>query len=383
MDTYQPVPDPFLNKDSVLPPGSADFYERQEPFLTIQNLLLSGASVSLVGERKAGKTSFLNHLQANLSSEHFVVVPCKTLETIAPRTDKMFLSELASGAAKAITTATNTKTPKLKTSKPSAEGIYEDFKADLNALRSKLPLAQDGQPRRLIWLLDEIEMLRSYENTNLFNFLRPLAQADSHFRFVVAGYDVLYTLANISNWSPFFSAFTPVRLEGFNPVTARQLVDDALLKMGATLAPDLYEPVLSWTGQKPYYLKWVLSKIAETLNQRQVDHHITMEVWQITQTSTLGAGGLYPSFKLLWQNHATETQRHVLAAAAVQNTPCTYIEILNALKGRTLLSPEYTEQHFIDDLIRLQQLGFIYERVGSYTFTSGCLQAWITANKPL
>ena len=67
MPTYKPVPDPFLGKGPIRA-GASDFYEREEVFTNIQNLLRAGQSISLVGERKAGKTSFLNYLLAHLTT---------------------------------------------------------------------------------------------------------------------------------------------------------------------------------------------------------------------------------------------------------------------------------------------------------------------------
>jgi hypothetical protein len=252
-------------------------------------------------------------------------------------------------------------------------------------LRSNLPLNPNGQKRRLIWLIDEIEILRGYKDTELFTFLRPLAQADPDFRLVVAGYDVLYTLSNVSEWSPFFSAFRHIRLEGLNPVVAQQLIDDGIATMGATFEPDLYQPIFAWTGRKPYFLKWTLSKIADILNQRQIDYHVSLDVIQTTKNLFFNERDLDLHFLHLWNTlFAAPRQQTVLSLIASQAGPYNHPTILNDLKEKKLIEGDkQASQHLIDDLTRLQQLGFLYERVGEYTFTSDCLKSWITENKPL
>ncbi len=384
MPLAQLVSDPFPGK-GPLPANAPDFYERDELFTTVQNLLRAGDSVSLVGERKAGKTSFLNYLLAHLSSTEFIPVFVDA-QGVAPKTDKIFLGRLARSAAKAIETTIDSKKPlKIGTlTVQSDEQAYQAFENDLEELRVKLPLEGNDKKRRLVWLIDEIETLRGYEKTELFTFLRPLAQTDPDFRMVVAGYDVLYTLSSRSEWSPFFNAFRHVRLEGLNPVVAQQLIDNALRLMEATTEPDLYEPILDWTGQKPYFLKWFLSKTAEALNQQQIDRHIGINILQTAQTLFLSEPELGLHFTHLWNTHTTETQQKVLSLTAPQVGPYNHPKILDNLKDKKLIEGDkQATQHLIDDLTRLKQLGFLYEQVGRYTFTSGCLQAWIKVNKPL
>lgn len=174
------------------------------------------------------------------------------------------------------------------------------------------------------------------------------------------------------------------RDELFTTVVAQQLIDNALTLMEATTEPDLYEPIFNWTGQKPYFLKWLLSKTAEALNQQQIDRHINADVLQTAQTLFLSEPDLSSHFTHLWNTHTTETQQKVLSLVAPQVGSYNHPKILDNLKEKKLIEGDkQAAQHLIDDLTRLKQLGFLYEQVGRYTFTSGCLQAWIKANKPL
>lgn len=381
MSSYTPVPDPFPGK-GPLSGNAPDFYEREELFTTIQNILLAGDSVSMVGERKAGKTSFLKYLQTHLPDDEFILVYVDA-QRVFPNTDKFFLSRLVRSAAKAIAKASGlTEAITINTPTASAEQVYESFEEDLNLLRPHLPLKADGQQKRLVWLVDEIEMLQGYENTNLFAFLRPVAQDNTHFRFVVAGYDLLYTLSTRSEWSPFFNAFRHVRLQGLNPDVATRLIDDALTKMDVTIEPDLYESILKWTGQKPFYLKWILSEIAKVLNQEQIDHDVNAEILHLAKGLFLTETDVFLILADLWR-HTTPRQQTVLSLIAPQSAPYTYPEILDDLRKEELIEGGRQGSDLIEDLTRLNQLSFLYQRVGRYVFTSGCLQDWIKKNKPL
>jgi hypothetical protein len=374
---YQSVPDPFISKAPISANG-VGFYSRDEILTNVVNLLRAGVSISIVGERKAGKTSFLNYLRSQLPANEFIPVFIDT-QFIAPQTDQIFLGWLLKRAAQAIFLGNNLNDlPPISTLTVEPEQVYITFQEELDQLRTHL------QNKRLIWLVDEIETLRSYNDTNLFTFLRPLAQSDPDFRFVVAGYDVLYTLSNLSEWSPFFNAFSHIRLEGLNPVVAQQLIDDAVETMGAILDSTLYQPIFQWTGQKPYYLKWLLSHIATAINQRQADYQIDSQILQRAQTIFLDLPELNQHFNHLWSTHTTSRQQTVLSLIAGQTSPYNHLTILNDIKQNQLFPGDnQAKQHLIDDLTRLQQLGFLYERVGEYTFTSACLKTWIAKTKPL
>lgn len=484
MSSYRAVADPFPGKGPI-PAGGSGFYKRAETLTIIQDLLRAGDSISLVGERKAGKTSFLKYLTINLPPDEFIPVFVDT-QRIMPRTDQLFLGTLAKSAAKAVARAKGMakqyaqtydeasdegpitrflrnllvildqhfddedlrtlcfylgveydnlaavgkvnkarelivhlqrrehlprivqlgremrptvlweevpsifrKSPHLdpleiKTLGVEANDAYVTFQEDLDNLRSQLPLNSEGKRLQLVWLIDEIETLQDYKDSELFVFLRPFAQSDPDFRMVVAGYDVLYTISSLSKWSPFYNAFRHVRLTGLNPVITQQMIDDALEKMGTTVEQGLYPRIMRWTGQKPFFLKWTLSKVAQALNERQQGYHIDDNLWNAAKNLFLSEKDIAFVFEHLWQNHTSPSQQLVLTLMASAPGLSTHPDILNHLQQRKLLtgSPR-AAQDLVDDLTRLEQLGFLYEQIGTYVFSSACLQAWIAKNKPL
>jgi hypothetical protein len=204
----------------------------------------------------------------------------------------------------------------------------------------------------------------------------------------VAGYDVLYTLAEKSECTPFFNAFQSTRLKGLNPAVARQLVDDALTRMDVEMDVDVdqrvYQTVLEWSGQKPFFLKWFMSKVADVLNQQQ-GRSMSHDIVQTAQDLFLAEPELRYHFAHLWDSYTTGLQRTVLSlmssdAATYNNHP---VILTRFIEKKLIQSGQQASQQLMQDLARLEQLGFLYEHIGSYTFTSGCLEAWIRVHKPL
>lgn len=106
-----------------------------------------------------------------------------------------------------------------------------------------------------------------------------------------------------------------------------RLIHDALTKMDATIDGNLFDSMQNWTGQKPYYLKWILSESAKALNQEQIDHHVNRNILHSAQALFLRQSELSYHFAHLW-SHTTPRQQTVLSLIAAQRAPYTYPQIL-------------------------------------------------------
>lgn len=390
MNDFQPV---GLYSVAQALPGSEGFYEREEEFAEVLALLQAGHSVSVTGERRAGKTTFLRYLATELPPNEFIPA---FVDAQFTGNDQEFLTELIEQALEAIVervkpaTAFPLQLPDMDEEVPSKARRL--FREDLNVLRQALA----GTPYRVVWLIDEIEILRAFENTVLFRFLRPFAEQDAHFRMVVASYDALYILSSKSDWSPFFNAFQPVKLRGLAPVVAQRLVNDGLAQMGLTVNPnmDVHDVLLSWAGQKPFYLKWGLHSIGKAINEARIDYQLSASIWEAAKAIFLREETLDGHFKNLWDErqeakspqavqHITDRQRIVLSFIATQSGPYIREAILENMQNLRLVTWDNPSQNLIQDLKRLEQLAFLDNLIGHYRFTSGCLQAWIAQSKPL
>lgn len=486
MTSFQTVRDPFPDKEGFIRKGTAGFYQRPESFNDVLEKLLAGQSVSLVGERKAGKTSFLHYLEANLPATEFIPVFID-VQSIGTKTDRLFLGKLIKGAAQAIsntlawenkwvpipqqpTAAASTfqnylfgllqilnnrfnkddletfcfalgidfenlhgetkigkaralldhlqrrerlpdlirvgqalrhdidwegvpqtavsplstppALPTLTLTVP-ADDIYETFISDLERLAHYLPVAENGRKRRIVWLIDEIEVIRTFKETELYSFLRPVAQATyPHFLMVVAGYDVLFTLSTESEWSPLFNAFHHIRLQGLNNQSATKLVTDAVAeKMACTIEQTVCQTILTWTSQKPFFIKWLLTHITNALNEHQTTLHINETIIANAQQLFLKDQNLHYHFSHLWRNHTTANQKIILSLIATQidhNTTSDIIQML--IQQHFTQKTPLLAQQLLEDFERLQQLGFLDD---NQQLTSACLQEWIKQYKPL
>jgi hypothetical protein len=375
------IPDPFPgSQTNPIGSGNPGFYEWDELTTQVIDHLRAGASVSLVGEHRAGKTSLLSYLSSFLPVGEFLPVFVDAQKTM-PKTDKIFLGRLVREAVSAICKNTGLEAIPTTTSQATPEQeVYLAFEHDLEILREHLPLNAIGQTLRLVWLIDEIEMLRGFQDTHLFSFLRPLAQSDVDFCMVVTSRDVLYHLEKENN-SYLFSAFRDVRIRGLNLGIARQLIDDAVLAMDVSIAEHVYDASCKWTGRKPFFLKWLMSSIAVSLNEQQ-SRAITSEIF--TQAQNIFLNKLTDHFFCLWQE-LSKSQQLILSLIASQPEPYDHPTIFTWLQEHKLVQQggQQARQHLIENLMRLEQLGFLYEQAGSYTFTSGCLRTWIEQKKPL
>lgn len=485
MTSFRIIRDPFPNKNFI-PKGTAGFYQRPQAFKDVVEKLLAGQSVSLVGERKAGKTSFLHYLEANLPANDFIPVYLD-VQSIGTKTDRLFLGKLIKSTAQAVANTLalenewvpipeqpaaavstfqhylfglfqllndrfnkddletfcfalgidfenlpgETKIGKVRallehlqrherlpdliqvgrtlrsnidwevvpqtavsppfTQPPlstltltvPADDIYETFISDLERLTHYLPVAKNGRKRRIVWLIDEIEVIRTFKETELYSFLRPIAQATyPHFLMVVAGYDVLFTLSTESEWSPLFNAFHHVRLRGLNNQSATKLVTDAVEeRMGCTIEQSVCQTILTWTGQKPFFIKWLLTHIAKALNEPQTILHINEAVITKAQQLFLKEQNLNQYFAHLWQKHTTPSQKIMLSLIATQTSNYSITDIIQSMIQQhfTQQTPLLTQQ-LLEDFERLQQLGFLDD---AQRLTSLCLQEWIKQYKQL
>lgn len=382
MPSPKKVVDPFPGKGTLLP-GAPGFYKREESVRGVVDLLRAGSSVSVVGERKAGKTSFLYHLSVALPETEFIPAFLDA-QLVAPKTDKQFLGELASTAAASISDRIKLlQTMETGTLTAAPDMAWTAFREDLKILRARLPTDSHGQRLKLVWLIDEIETLGSYKDTEIFSFLRPIAASDPDFRVLVAGYDVLGQLSDRSNWPAFVNAFQHVGLKSLCPSMAKQLIADALKRAHVGIDPNLIEVILHWTGKKPFFLKWIMSGVAKAVNEAMAPHHVDANILARAQQLFLDEEDIGAHFALLW-SYTTQPQRTVLSLLASSPNIHTQPQILSDLKKERLIKGDVqASQHLLDDLGRLEQLGFLYEENGQYAFTSGCLQDWTRARKPL
>lgn len=251
-----PLPDrgnPYLNR--VMIPHPDMFIGRHT---LVRRILgrLSGSrpqSISLVGERRIGKSSLLNYLRSPRARAEalespesclFVFIDFQQVRALGPeRLISILITELR------------------RQTKMQIEG-EEDY--DCMRLVAEV-VAERGF--RLVFLFDEFEVITRTQKIGpeLYSFLRSLANAYSVSFICVSGRNLkdLCATRAISD-SPFFNIFSIIHVGALNHTDAKSLVFEPSAARGIPLAP-LVELILTMGGYYPFFLQIACSAWFEFL----------------------------------------------------------------------------------------------------------------------
>ncbi len=258
--------------------------------------------VSVLGLRRAGKTSFLQHVShpevmaAYLPDPNeYVMVyvdvsACKTASDFYNRVYRKLLSALPRVPAGAVRSQ-------------SAVDVY-----DLESL-----LHEFGR-RRVVLLMDEFDQLRAADFSGDFMAeLRALAGVwDFELGYVTASYWDLYRLGNfvgLPPTSPFYNIFypTPIYLSGLSPDELNELVRIPAQRVGIAADDEDIALVRHLAGSLPFYVQAAASA---WLVHKAQGNRATAAAIQPRLASELG-----PYFEQWWR-HFSDVERDVLAAVA-------------------------------------------------------------------
>jgi hypothetical protein len=218
------------------------------------SLLRNGQNVSLVGQRRIGKTSLLFHVAAPVvfeahdlrRGEHlFVYVDGTELGHLSPDgVLGLLLDQL-------VASLPDGGRP-LGLSRPPASGLtYRSFREAV--------LKVTGAGLRPIYLLDEFESLADnpYLDPRFFSGLRALSSQFA-LSFATASRESLLrlTYANADTLSsPFFNTFASLRLGLYSESEARSLVERLASQARLDFSRPLIERILELAGPHPLFLQ--------------------------------------------------------------------------------------------------------------------------------
>ncbi len=308
------VDNPFFHRGPVR--NSAYFFGREQETRQILSLLGNGQSVSLVGQRRIGKTSLLFHLAdrdifapASLNpNEHlFVYIDCGGLSNLdQPDLYRVFLEEINDALLE------RDRADRLDILTDSQPITYRLFERTLRGLTR-----QGWKP---IILLDEFE--RMSHNPQLdpafFSGLRALA-AKYPLAYVTASkYPLLaLTYADASTLSsPFFNIFANVRLGLFAETEARQLLFKLTANGNIEFSPATLEFILALAGPHPLLLQ-IAAFHAFELQQLKASPLIDEDLLELRHRFITS---VTEHFDYYWRNLSDEEQRVLAALPAAQDS---------------------------------------------------------------
>ncbi|HZL85368.1 MAG TPA: protein kinase [Candidatus Krumholzibacteria bacterium] len=249
---------PYLNR--VMIRKRSDFFGRGQEVKRIYARLNATppGSVSVVGDRKIGKSSLLNYVYMRPNRQEFLDEPehmimvFMDLQQEKDLTMERFVGALLSMASLEL----------------HGRVDLSDCRHDLDGIRAMVERL-DAAGMRLAILLDEFERITGNANFGLefFSFLRFLANHYNVAYLTSSARDLQALCHNkqISD-SPFFNIFSTMRLSVFRPEEALELIRVPSQNVGRPLAP-FAEPILGMAGLFPFFLQMACCHTLESMEE--------------------------------------------------------------------------------------------------------------------
>ncbi len=281
-------------------------------------------SISIVGDRKVGKSSLLNHVYTRDVREDLLAEP-----------DRMVMVYLDLQVEKDMTI------PSFVDMVLGLVGLELRGRLDVSGCARSLEgieamIQQLGAAGiRLAVLLDEFEVITGNANFDLefFSFLRYLA---NH-------YDVAYLTSSARNLqvlchtkeisdSPFFNIFSTMRLTSFQLAEAEELIRVPSAKVGKPLEA-WTDRVLELSGLFPFYIQVACTHTLEYLHERP---GADPDFQDIRQRFTEEAK---PHYQYLWDNFDDHEQQAIGRLAQKQRIPDKLRHVVDELTSRRFVIP--------------------------------------------
>jgi len=241
-------------------------------------------SISVVGERRIGKSSLLNYVHSKSNRRKHMTTAADTICVYLDFQGKVgfdipkFIDYLFNSVA--VETGDNS--------------CFRDCERTLDELQNVIEKMHAGG-KRMIIMMDEFECITGNDNfsASFFSFLRSLA---NNFRvaYVTSSLEELQLMchnADISD-SPFFNIFSNLPLRPFAEPEARELITAPSEACGAPLA-DYADRILDLAGRFPFFLQIACSCVVEQLLDEQT------VVWDEVAATFLDE--VHPHFEFIWE----------------------------------------------------------------------------------
>ena len=242
------IENPYFHRGPVRNPGH--FFGRTQEVTSVLSLIKNSQSVSIVGPRRIGKSSFLLHIshptvmaQHNLSPDDhtFVFIDCEGLNNLDQAGFYRLILEETEDQLSDRGIEIELRIPETLT--------YRQFERALRQL--------NRQGLRLIYCFDEFELLSENHNldADFFSGLRGLT-ARYEISYVTASQDHLLELSYAEGvlGSPFFNIFAVQRLGLLNQAEADQLIHEPAQAAGLPFSEALAGFILELVGPHPLFL---------------------------------------------------------------------------------------------------------------------------------
>ncbi|MBM4431066.1 MAG: hypothetical protein FJ026_12070 [Chloroflexi bacterium] len=280
-----------------------DFFGREEELRTIFEALKKRESVSIVGQRRSGKTSLLYHLMTDQAQRTFGIDADNLVfvyldPQLGIRDTQEFYGELLEGLAE--------KVPAL-----FASMTGEVSQRQVRAVLKKL------EPRRLVLLIDEFERLIANQNfpVSFFSFLRGLC-GQPEVRLVTT---TIQRLCDCywGEWegSPLYNIFRTVYLGSWTEPEFDHFLAETSSRSGISLLAHRDE-IVQLAGRIPFYVQMACSLCFDACRESSED---TLQ--GLPEVGDRFAVEARPYLERTWEKHLNPLERAVLTAVAQGQQP--------------------------------------------------------------
>jgi serine/threonine protein kinase len=263
---------PYLNRVMISHPS--EFYGRRREVRRIFSRLDAPhpQSISVVGERRIGKSSLLNYIyhkrnrKQNMQSYENAIFVYLDFQRDADYDIPRFIDFLFN----------------MFNYESKSGREYSALERTLDELKNVVQ-ELDGDGRRIIMLMDEFEAITNNKNfdENFFSFLRSLANAYK-VAYVTSSHEDLQMLCHAKYIadSPFFNIFSNLPLRPFTRDEAMELIAGPSAHEGVPLEQHA-EKILDLAGCFPMYLQMACSAVFEHI----VDNPAAEPDWALIRRS--------------------------------------------------------------------------------------------------
>lgn len=334
------------------------------------SVMKKGGNISIIGERKIGKTSLLWNIEERLRENNFIPIYFDMMLT-RPKTNKTFLTRLSRRIRETLSKESNKKINFELTTTTDDDEIYHKFRSDIYNYQKYL-----DDEHQIVIMIDEIEELKDFDE--MFSFLRPFCAEDNKLLFILAGYDDLYIVTK-DECSNFYNVFDVLQLKGISPdEEAISLIKSPLNNYNIKYEDEATDYILQLTGRNPFYLQEIQRMAIEILNNEK-KNLISKDIYEKSECNFFNTPMIKNHFRDFWKK-ANEEQRLILSVLAckddIPNKPRKVNDFLLNHKQVVISDTNYNFE-------RLCHLSFVFKEKDGYSLSNQLLKKWIRENAPI
>jgi type I restriction enzyme M protein len=391
---------PYFISQPVGPDRNDVFFGREDLIAQIKRQLQSGNTVLLEGNRRAGKSSILKHLEGDNRIPGFLAVYSSFQGTSGNnqvsgmKSDAVWRSLAQSIASGVATLGIDTPLPDgsilkagsdIGIAKASRKGIsedapWEDFQ-DYLATILKLLRSMD---RGMVLMIDEFDKLQEgidngVTSPQIPENIRYLIQTMPRFAAIMTGSRRMQRLRN-EYWSALYGLGNRIGVTALDPKAAKMLVTEPV-KGRLAYTDEAANLVVELTARQPYIIQYLCNTIFELANFKE-QRSITASLVQEAARTFVEAN---EHFATLWGYVETDRRRFLISLIHRESRnpdPITFGLIKERLAGKGI---ELSDADLDHDLKFLQELELIdYLGAGGggrYQLTIPLMREWLDSQQ--